>query len=102
MIVSSHKKAKGKGVVSRRPFFWLGYHAMNALACENGEPLEPTYSVSELVKFGMQHDEALEHLQAVPSFPYVPQEVWPSKRTDGIEGGHFNITQVPFDVEIDE
>ena len=53
---------------------------MNAIACDSGEPLEPTLSVSELVKFGMVHEEALEHLEAVPSFPYVPQEAGPSKR----------------------
>ena len=75
---------------------------MNAIACDNGEPLEPTLSVSELVKFGMIHEEALEHLAAVPSFPYVPQEAWPSKRADGKEGGHFNLTQIPFDIETDE
>ena len=101
MIVSSQKKAKGKGVVSQRPFFWLGYHAMNAIACENGEAIEPPFSVSELVKFGMEHNEALEHLEAVPSFSYIPQEAWLSKRMDGKEGGRFNLTQVPFDVEVD-
>ena len=102
MVVSSQKKAKNKEVVFQRPFFWLGYHTMNAIACENGEALEPIYSVSELVKFGMEHNEALEYLEAVPSFPYIPQEAWPSKRMDGKEGGHFNLTQVPFDVEVDE
>ena len=86
-VVSSQKKAKGKGVTLRRPPFWLGYHTMNAIACENGETLEPALSVSELMKFGMIHEEALEHLEAVPSFPYIPQEAWPSKRADGKEGG---------------
>ena len=88
MIVSSQEKAKGKEIIPQRPPFWLGYHALNAIACENGEPLEPILSVSELVKIGMEHDEALEHLEAVPSFPYIPQEAWPSKRIDGKEGGH--------------
>ena len=101
-VVSSQKKAKGKGKIFQRPPFWLGYHALNAIACNNDEPLEPTHSVSQLVKMGMAHNEALEHLEAVPSFPYIPQEAWPSKRIDGKEGGHFNLTQVPFDVEIDE
>ena len=50
----------------------------------------------------MAHNEALEHLVAVLSFPYIPQEAWPSKREDGKERGHFNLTQVPFDIEIDE
>ena len=100
--MSSHKKAKGKGNTFQRPPFWLGYHTLNAIACNNKEPLERTHSVSELVKLGMAHNEALEHLEAVPSFPYIPQEAWPSQRIDGKEGGHFNLTQVPFDVEVDE
>ena len=101
-MCQAKRRLKGKGIASQRPPFWLGYHALNAIACENGETLEPTLSVSELVKFGMEHNEALEHLEAVPSFPYIPQEAWPSKRMDGKEGGHFNLTQVPFDVEVDE
>ena len=102
MVVSSQKKTKGKGLKFQRPPFWLGYHTLNTIACENGGSLEPTLSVSELVKRGMKHEEALEHLVAIPSFPYVPQEAWPSKREDGKEGGHFNLTQVPFDIKIDE
>ena len=27
---------------------------------------------------------------------------WPSKREDGIEGQHFNLTQLPFDEEVNE
>ena len=27
---------------------------------------------------------------------------WPSKREDDIEGQHFNLTQLPFDVEVDD
>ena len=102
MIVSSQKKAKGKETASQRPPFWLGYHTLNALARDNGEMFEPTLSVSELVRFGMEHNEALEHLEVFSSFPYVLQQAWPSKKLDGKEGGHFNLTQVPFDVEIDE
>jgi hypothetical protein len=49
----------------------------------------------------MEHNEALEHLEAVPSFPYIPQEVWLLKRVDRKEGGHFILTHVPFDVEVD-
>ena len=101
-VVSSQKKAKGKGNTFQRPPFWLGYHTLNAIACNNKEPLERTHSVSELVKLGMAHNEALEHLEAVLSFPYIPQEAWPSQRIDGKEGRHFNLTQVPFDVEVDE
>ena len=102
MVVSSQKKAKGKGIASQRPPFWLGFHTLNAIACEKGKPIEPSLFVSELVKLGMAHNEALEHLEAVPSFPYIPQEAWPSKREDRKEGGHFNLIQVPFDIETDE
>jgi len=72
MVVSSQKKAKG--VSFQRFPFWLGYHALNAIACEYDEPLERMHLVSEFVKIGMVHDEALEHLEAVPSFPYISQE----------------------------
>ena len=58
--------------------------------------------ISELVKERMEIDEATEYQQATPSFPFVIQEEWPSKREDGIEGRHFNLTQIPFDVEVDE
>ena len=75
MIVSSQKKAKGKEITPQRPPFWLGYHALNAIACENGEPLEPTLSICELVKFRMVHDEALEHLEAVPHFHTFPKKL---------------------------
>ena len=36
------------------------------------------------------------------SFPYVPQVEWASKRQDGLKGQHYNLTQLPFDVEVDE
>jgi hypothetical protein len=102
MVVSSQKKAKGKKIIPQRPSFWFGYHTLNAIACKNGEPLEPTLSVSILVKFEMVHDEALEHLETVHSFPYILQEVWPSKKMDGKDGGHFNFTQVIFHIKVDE
>ena len=38
IVVSSQKNAKGKGMTFQRPPFWLGYHTLNAIACENEEP----------------------------------------------------------------
>ena len=58
--------------------------------------------ISKLIRKGMEIDEATECQQATPSFPFVIQEEWPSKRMDGIEGQHFNLTQIPFDVNVDE
>ena len=42
-------------------------------------------------------DEAKEMQNAKSSFPYVPQLNWPSKREDGLEGQHFNLTQLSFE-----
>ena len=58
--------------------------------------------ISELIRKGMEIDEATKCQQATPSFLFVIQEEWPSKRVDGIKGQHFNLTQIPFDVEVDE
>jgi hypothetical protein len=102
MVVSNQKKTKGKEFIFQGPPFWLGYHTLNIIACDNGEPLDTTFSVNELIKTGMTHDEALEHLESIPSFPYISQEAWRSKIMDGKDDRHFNLTQVPFDVEVDE
>ena len=59
-------------------------------------------SISELIRKGMEIDEATECQQATPLFPFVIQEEWPSKRMDRIEGQHFNLTQIPFDIEVDK
>ena len=50
----------------------------------------------------MEIEEPTECQQAIHSFLFVIQEEWPSKREDGIEGQHFNLIQIPFDVEADE
>lgn len=34
------------------------------------------------------------------SFPRVQQKFWPTTRPDGIEGQYINITQLPFDIEV--
>ena len=39
---------------------------------------------------------------ALASFSFVPEMEWPSKREDGIESQHFNLTQLPFDMEVNE
>lgn len=50
----------------------------------------------------MTFDEAKKMQNALASFPFVLQMEWPSKRKDDIEGQHFNLTQLPFDVEVDD
>ena len=58
--------------------------------------------ISDLIRNGIEIKEAKECQQAIPSFPFVIQEEWPSKREDGKEEQHLNLTQIPFDVEVDE
>ena len=101
-ILSSQKKVKGKEIAIPRPSFWLGFHALNLLAKENNQPMEPSHSVSKLVRMGVSHDEALDCIMSEPAFPYVLQEEWPSKRMDGKEGNHYNLTQLPHEIEVDE
>ena len=103
-ITISQKKAKAK-LFSRakRPPFWLGFQAMNCPNRDSDYPVDEMELISDLIKKGMEIDEAKERQNATPSFPFIIQEEWPSKREDGKERcQHFNLTQVPFDVEVDE
>ena len=102
-VTISQKKAKGKMVVEpKRPPFWLGFQAMNWTNRSKDYPIDKMELISELIRKGMEIDEATKCQQATPSFQFVIQEEWPSIRGDGIEGQHFNLTQIPFDVEVDE
>ena len=102
-ITISQKKAKGKLIFeSKCPPFWLGFQAMNWTNIAKDYPVDSMELTSELIKRRMEIEEATECQQAIPSFPFVIQEEWPSKRKDGIEGQHFNLIQIPFDVEVDE
>ena len=60
---------------------------------------EPT---TVLVENGMKELEALECQNVISCFPFVLQEEGPTIREDGRVGQHFNLTQVPSDVEVDD
>jgi hypothetical protein len=101
--VSSQKKAKGKSNPGlKRPPFWLGYQAMNWTNRGKGYPMDSNEPVATLVKNGMREKEAKECQSASISFPFVIQEEWPNSREDGKDGQHFNLTQIPSDVEVDK
>jgi len=55
-----------------------------------------------MVIMGLSHEEALKCIESNPSFLYVLQEEWPSKRNDGKEENHYNLTQLPHELEVDE
>ena len=102
-VTISQKKSKGKLITeSKCPAFWLGFQTMNWTNRTKDYLIDSVELISELIRKGMEIDEATECQEATPSFLFVIQEEWPSKRVEGIEAQHFNLTQIPFDVEVDE
>lgn len=99
---TSQKKAKGKEHVAPRPSFWLEFQALNWTNCKKNLPKNRLVSVHELAKSGMDDVEAKEVIKTTTSFPWVIQQEWPYKREDGVVGQHFNLTQIPFDSEVDD
>ena len=75
---------------------------MEKLAAEEGAPLcfTPT-PLHNLIRNGFSESEAKEFLKAVHSYPHVSQSCFPTCCPDGITGQHFNIMQLPFDIETD-
>ena len=101
---SAKKKSKSAPKEKHTPTkrFWLGFEAMEKLAIEEGTPLIPTpTSTHNLIKSGFSEKEAKEFLKSVLSYPHVEQTCFPLCRSDGIAGQHYNIIQLPFEVEID-
>lgn len=101
------KKSQGAQEIvthkSMRSKIWLGFSAMEQLVVDvRVEPIYPTKSVRELVKEGFLESEAQELQTTTIAFPRVKQEFWPIARLDKVPGQHFHITQVPFDVEVEE
>ena len=74
---------------------------METIAYEAGIPPIPISTpLEELIATGCVASEAAELCSANISFPRVQQKLWPTTRSDGIEGQHINITQLPFDIEV--
>ena len=81
--------------------FWYGYPTMETIAYEAGiPPISVTTPLEELIASGYIASEAAELRSATMSFSRVPQKLWPTTRSDGIKGQHINITQLPFDIEV--
>ena len=100
---TNQKKAKGKSNTGlKRPPFWFGFQALNWTNRGKGLPMDTLTPVTTLVKNGMREKEARECQNVAISFPFVIQEEWPNSREDGKEGQHFNLTQIPSDVEVDK
>ena len=103
LVTITQKKAKSKKSLGAKGLsLWLGFQVLNHINKQKDLPAEFFETTKELMKKGIDFDEVKEMQKAKSSFPYVPQLEWPSKREDGIEGRHFNLTQFPFDMEVDE
>ena len=92
------EKNKNKNVPKKNSNLWLGFKAMNALNESRGCEEVAHKSVSELVKLGMSEKEALECQDCVPSYPFVPQGIWPS--TNNLGEQNYHHTQIPSEVEV--
>jgi hypothetical protein len=102
-VTANQKKAKGKSNSGlKRPPFWLGFQALNWTNRGKGLPMDSHLPVATLVKNGMREKEARECQTVEASFPFVIQEEWPNSREDDKTGQHFNLTQIPSDVEVDK
>lgn len=102
-VTTSQKKVKGKSAFELKcPSFWLGFQALNFIAKSDGLFSEPSYNVCELVKIRMSHKETFKSLNAISSSSYVIQKDSPYTGEDGKDGGYYNLSQVPFDMEVDK
>jgi hypothetical protein len=91
-----HVTAPEKG----KPSYWMGFSYMEQLAVEAGIPeCTSDGSVDDLVAKGYIRVEAEEMETAIVAFPRIAQKLYPSKRSDKVLGQHYNITQLPFEVE---
>ena len=86
-----------------QPEFWFGFQVVEQLAKEEGRAsLSIDMPLIDLVAMGYLQQEARELQTSYISYPRVPQKLWPTSRTDGIVGQHVNVTQLSFDVEINQ
>ena len=76
---------------------------MEQLAKEEGKaPISIDIPLNDLVAMEYLQEEAKEIQTSYTSFSRVPQKLWPTTRTNGIEGPHVNIIQLPLDVETNQ
>jgi hypothetical protein len=103
---SSKKKSKGAAelqviipeATSRK--YWLGFSYMEQIAREAEIPeCTSEGSIEDLVAKGYLRHEVEERENSIISFPRIPQTLYPSARSDKVLGRHYNLTQLPFEVE---
>lgn len=101
-LTEKKNKPAPKEVATPTRRFWLGFEMMERIAMEEGAPLSHTpTTIHNLIKSGFSEKEAKEFHKAVISYPHVEQSCFLLNRPDGVAGQHFNITQLPFEIETD-
>ena len=81
--------------------FWLGIKIMETLAIEEGVSMSLLIPIHNLIRNGFSEGETKEFVKSVLSYLHVGQYCFPLCRPDGITSQHFNITQLPFEIETD-
>ena len=84
------------------PHLWFGFEFMENTAFMAQTAIPRLHTLEELLSKGLPESEAREYITSTHSFPRVPQLLYPSKRIDGKEGHFLHLTQLPFDIEVDE
>ena len=73
LVTITQKKAKNKKSLGAKGLsLWLGFQALNHINKQKDLPTEFFETTKELMKKGINFDEAKEMQKAKPSFPYVP------------------------------
>jgi hypothetical protein len=78
----------------------MGISYMEQMAMEVGiQECSSDGSVEDLVATGYIRAEAEELEIEKVAFPRIAQKLYPSRRNDKVLGQHYNLTQLPFEVE---
>jgi hypothetical protein len=75
---------------------------LEEIAKQKGQPILDFSCVQANEQSGMVPTDVLEISTAKIAFPRVPQKVWLAQRSDNQPGNHFYITQIPFDMQVDQ
>ena len=74
---------------------------MEKLGLENGDEIMfMDETLKDMITRGMLLEEAKEAWEATIAFPRTPQLLYPMEREDGIIGQHYNLTKIPFDIQV--
>jgi hypothetical protein len=80
---------------------WLSFQAMELITKDSEALLQETHmSIREMIRKGYRENEAAEAHIAKVSFPRIPQQKWPSSRTNRRSSHHYHLTQVPSEIEV--